>query len=79
MTKPETRSGTGILPGYLSPAEAAKFAGLPIGPGRPLSVFEEADMLACGLPRKKIADMTPEALEELADFTVDQSKIFVGS
>lgn len=79
MTKPDARPGTGTLPGYLSSEEAAKFAGLPIGLKRPLTMYEEADMLAAGLERKDIAGMKPEALRELADFVVDQSKIFLGS
>ena len=79
MTKPETRPDKGTLQGYVSPTEAEKFAGRRIGPNRRLSVFEEADMLATGLPRKAIAGMMPEALEKLADLTVSQSDIFLGS
>lgn len=78
MTTPEKRSAPGTLPRYLSPKDAAKFAGLPIG-NRLLSVEEEANMLAAGLSREKIADMTPEALQNLADATVAQSDIFLGS
>ena len=79
MKTPDTRPGKGTLPGYLSPTEAAKFADLPIGLKRPLSVSEEANMLAAGLNREKIADMTPEALRNIADLTVCQSTIFLGS
>jgi hypothetical protein len=79
MKNPDARPGTGTLPGYLSPKEAAKFADVPIGLNRPLTLYEEADMLAAGLCREKIADMTPEALRDLADLTVDQSEIFLGS
>jgi hypothetical protein len=79
MKNPDTRPGTGTLPGYLSPTEAAKFADLPIGLQRPLTLYEEADMLAAGLDRKRIADMTPEALQNLADLIVAQSEIFLGS
>lgn len=78
MKNPDTRPGKGTLPGYLSPTEAAKLAGLPIG-SRLLSVEEESNMLAAGKEREMIADMTPEALRDLADFTVDQSNIFLGS
>lgn len=35
--------------------------------------------LAAGLSPEQIADMTPEHLRELADLTVGQSKIFLGS
>ena len=79
MPKPETRPSTGTLPGYLSPKDAAKFAGQPIGPNRRLTVFEEIDMLAAGKTRKEITGMTPEALEKLADTIVSQSDIFLGS
>lgn len=79
MKTPDARPGTGTLPGYLSLQEAAKFAGLPIGLKRPLTMYEEADMLAAGLGRKDIAGMKPEALRELADLIVDQSEIFLGS
>ena len=63
---------------YLSLEAAAKFAGVPIG-NRFLSIIEEGDMLAAGLDRDKIADMTPESLKSLADLTVDQSDLFLGS
>lgn len=78
MTNPDARPATGTLPGYLSAAEAAKFAGFPIG-GRPLSVFEEGDMLDAGLERDAIADMTPEDLHTQADLAVDLSELFLGS
>lgn len=66
-------------PGYLSYKEAKKLTCLPIGLERPLTIYEEADMLTMGLDREKIADMTPEALRVLADFSVDRSNIFLGS
>jgi hypothetical protein len=80
MIKVDARPNVaGTLPGYLSLSEAAKFAGRPIGSKRKLSMFEEADMLAAGLDREKIADMTPDALKRLADLAVNQSNLFLGS
>lgn len=67
------------LPGYLSHKEAKKLTCLPIGLERLLTIYEEADMLAIGLDRKKIADITPKELRVLADFSVDRSNIFLGS
>jgi hypothetical protein len=51
---------------------------IPFG-DRSLSVFEEADMLICGLSREQIANMTPEALEQMADHVVETSWILLGS
>lgn len=79
MTNPDARPATGTLPGYLSPQEAAGFADQPIGLDRLLSMEEEADMLAAGLDRERIANMNPETLKTIADFTVGLSEIFVGS
>ena len=70
MPKPETRPAVLLLPEHV---------GKPIGPDRPLTVFEEIDMLAAGKTREDIAGMTPESLENLADATADQSDLFIGS
>ena len=73
MNITETRPGAGTLHGYLPQKDATKFAELPIGTKRLLTVMEEGDMLAAGLTREQIADMTPESLKNLADISVELS------
>lgn len=63
---------------YLSIAEAAELAGLPIGPDRKLTVFEHSDMNLAGLKRADIAEMTPEVLADHGDFVADTSHLLVG-
>jgi hypothetical protein len=60
------------------PASEMKPENIPFG-DRPLSVFEKADMLICGLTREQIANMTPESLEQLSDHVVETSYILLGS
>lgn len=66
--------------GYLSPKDVTKqFGDSPFGTDRLLTVFEEGDMLLCGLTRAQIADMTPSELGALADMVADQSTLLVGA
>lgn len=66
--------------GYLSPKDVAeRFGDSPFGPDRQLTVFEEGDMLLCGLTRAGIADMTPSELDAFADMVADQSTLLVGA
>lgn len=59
--------------------EIQQIAGEPLSTERSLTVFERADLLASGLTREQAADMTPDALAELADYSVATSNLFLGS
>ena len=66
--------------GYLSPKDVVEqFGDSPFGPDRLLTVFEEGDMLLCGLIREEIVDMTPSELGAFADMVADQSTLLLGS
>lgn len=67
----------GVLPGYAS--EKSVRNRRTIGTRRALSVSEEANLLATGLTRREASRMSPQQLKELADATVNQSDIFLGS
>jgi hypothetical protein len=69
----------GELFDYLPEAEALSLGGAKFGAERALSKSEEANMLAAGLDRVDIADMTPERLAELAESAVEGSNNFLGA
>ncbi|MBU1326930.1 hypothetical protein KKB64_00855 [Patescibacteria group bacterium] len=45
---------------------------------RPLTTFEDGDMLLTGLEREDVALMTPGELAELADLVANQSTLLLG-
>ncbi len=79
MLPPEKQLPSGLHPVPLLAGETEKPKSPPIGPTRPLTVFEEIDMLAAGKTREEVTGMTPEALENIADTIAGQSDLFIGS
>ncbi|MBI5620794.1 hypothetical protein HY949_03385 [Candidatus Gottesmanbacteria bacterium] len=66
--------------GYLSPKDVVnRFGDARFGPDRLLTVFEEGDMLLCGLSREEIAGMIPSELGAMADRLAEQSTLLLGS
>lgn len=66
--------------GYLSPKDVTEqFGDSPFGADRLLTVFEEGNMLLCGLTRAEITDMTPSELGAFADMAAGWSTFLIGA
>jgi hypothetical protein len=75
--KSKESKSAGTLPGYLSAAKAEELGDLPFG-DRPLTVFEEENMLLLGMTRADISAMTPTQLAESASHVEETSTLLLG-